>query len=75
MAFENIQMVDLPATSHVAQAGYDPVARVLIVRYRKGGGGVYHGATEEDFQALVTADSPGKYIHSTMKHKYGYEPI
>ena len=75
MAFENVPMVQLPESSHVSEAGYDPVGRFIVVRYRRGGGGIYHGASQEEFEALIASDHPGSYIHSTLKGKYGYEAI
>jgi hypothetical protein len=75
MAFENIATVPMPSESHLAEAGFDPVARVILIRFKNGGAGVFHGATQEEFDALVASQHPGQYVHRVLKPKYGWERI
>ena len=75
MAFENISLVPMPPTSHLESAGFDPVARVILIRFKSGKGGAYHGATEEEFNAMIADPNPGKYIHRVLKGKYGWEAL
>lgn len=75
MAFENISTVTMPAGSHLSEAGFDPVARVILIRFKNGSAGVYHGPTQEEFDGLIAAQHPGSYMHSVLKPKYGWERV
>jgi hypothetical protein len=74
MAFEHISMTDVES-SNLSAVGFDPVSRVLLVRFTNGNTYAYHGATEEEYHGLCSAESPGRYLHQTIKAKYGAERL
>lgn len=81
MAFDDIPMVQLPPTSHLEAVGYDPVARIIKVQFRKGQSGIYHGTgttaeeMEADFNALVAHPHPGEFLHRVIKPKYSWQRV
>lgn len=75
MAFDNIDMIPVQSTN-VAAIGFDPVARLLLVEFKKSGQRyAYHGVTEEEFNGMLGAPSAGQYLNQVIKPKYGVEKV
>ena len=50
---------------------YDPATRSLRVRFKDGHEMTYLDVPKDVPEGLGTADSPGKYFHSTIKGRFG----
>jgi len=54
-------------SSNLAQVAYDPDTRTMGVRFLNGGSGEYSDVSHEQYEALVTAQSPGGYLAKNIK--------
>ena len=70
-----IALQPIEGSSQLAAAGYDSASQTLAVKFNSGG--VYHfrGVPPEDAEGLRTAQSPGRYLQSTIKPAYEFEKI
>jgi hypothetical protein len=59
-------------SSNLEAAGYDPATRTLTVKFKNGGTYHYEGCTQEHYDGLCSAESAGKYLHTTIKGKYNH---
>lgn len=57
-------------SSNLAAIGYDPEARVLEVEFKKGGVYQYAEVPTEEYEALMSAESKGKYLAAYIKPRY-----
>lgn len=57
----------------VRSVGYDPRARVLQVEFENGA--IYHyvDVPEPEYQALLQAESVGRFVNYRVKDSYRYE--
>lgn len=65
-------------SSQVAAIGYDPVARVLQVRFNNGSEYQYANVPEHNFLAMKSAVSVGQYFNANIKRfpdKYPYTKV
>lgn len=60
-------------SSQLAECGYDAEAKVLGIKFV--GGGTYHysNVPQETFDALMRAESVGKYFGSNIRGKFAYD--
>ena len=56
-------------------AGYDRRSRILQVIFRTGETYRYKGVPSSEYDALMSADSKGKYMHRHIIGHYDYERI
>jgi KTSC domain len=68
--FGNWQSLD---SSNVAAYRYNKGTRVLQIRFHSGRVYGYKDVPENIADGLGTADSPGKYVNSEIKHSYSLE--
>jgi len=64
------QMVPVNS-SHIAAVGYDKDSGALYIQFK--GGRTYNwlGVTEGDYQNLISAESPGRYLRNEIEARYG----
>jgi hypothetical protein len=62
-----------PVTSSDIRAiGYDPETQTLEVEFIKGGVYQYTGVSSNEHEAMMNADSKGKYLNANIKGRYPY---
>lgn len=63
-------------SSNLSEVGYDRLTRILGVRFKKGGG-LYHylDVGPETHDALMAADSKGKFLALDIKGRFNFERI
>lgn len=57
-------------SSNLDQVGYDPENDEMIIEFKGGARYSYHGIPPEVHDALVNADSVGKYFNENIKKVY-----
>lgn len=57
-------------SSNIESAGYDPATRTLTVKFKNGGTYHYDGCTQDHYDGLCSAESPGKYLHKHIRSGY-----
>ena len=57
-------------SSVILTVGYEARSATLEVKFRNGRLYEYFGVPPEEFQALLSADSVGKYFNEVIKPKY-----
>lgn len=62
-------------SSNVAEVGYDPETKELLITWTKGKRSIYSGVPEELAEQLVNAPSVGSMLNTEVKpfyaHRYG----
>lgn len=64
-----IEMVSV-SSSNIAAIGYDVEFARLFVEFTSGGTYRYDGVEWGEYDALLRAESVGKYLHANIKGKY-----
>jgi hypothetical protein len=62
-------------SSSLASAGYDPGRRVLEVEFLNGGVYEYGDVPEETYQALLGADSKGRFLNAEIKPHHPWRQL
>jgi len=57
-------------SSLLSAADYDPATSTLTVTFKSGAKHAYQGVPEDEFAALVTAASAGKYFLANIRDQY-----
>ena len=70
--FEGFVPVD---SGHIDGVRYDPMERVLAVRFKNGYVYHAHGVSSDDHQAFMDASSPGEHYHQVIKPNYHVERV
>lgn len=65
-----IALEPVAKSSNVEAIGYDPVGLTLLVRYKSQDCYVWRGIPQDEYQALRSAESAGRYLKSIEK-RYG----
>ena len=65
-----------PVTSSDINAiGYDPETQTLEVEFVKGGVYQYTSVPSSEHEAIMNADSKGKYLNANIKGRYPYTKL
>lgn len=70
-----IALQPIENSSQIAATGYDPTSQTLAVLFRSGERYNYFAVDPSDAEGLRNADSPGRYLQSTIKPAYEFEKI
>ena len=62
-------------SSNVRSVGYDRATQTLEMEFHSGGIYQYHGVSESEYRALVSAGSVGSYFHAHIKDRYPYTRV
>ena len=62
-------------STNVASVGFDPKRKVLEVEFQTGAVYQYREVPKPTYDALLKADSKGRYLAANVKGKYPYERI
>lgn len=54
-------------SSNIASVGYDPAERAMQVQFKSGGLWRYTGVPQSVYDALLSAESIGKYFHGSVR--------
>ncbi len=54
-------------SSHISEVGYDPETQELHVKFSTGHTYSYPGVSQEQHDALVAAESPGKHFREKFR--------
>lgn len=69
----NVQMVDVDSTL-IQQVGYDAASRTLVIKFVTDGSVYeYYDVPQEVYEALMAAESKGRYFTRHIKNKYRFE--
>ena len=63
------------SSSNVVSVGYDAGSSTLEVEFKDGSIYQYHSVPSEHFDAMLSAESVGKYLNANIKHKYRYTKV
>lgn len=65
-----------PVTSkNIQSIGYDPETQTLEIEFNTGGVYQYAGVPEGEYEAMMNADSKGKYLIANIKGRYSYTKL
>jgi hypothetical protein len=59
-------------SSNLAAVAYNPLTRILSIRFHRSGVYHYHGVPYLVYQGLMSAGSKGKYFHAHIKDRYPF---
>lgn len=67
-------------SSNIHSVGYEPVHKVLEVRFKRKGKGKqsvyrYAGVESKTYQKMIKANSKGKFFYKNIRMKYPYERV
>lgn len=65
----NRQPVD---SSNLAAVGYDKENEILEIEFNHGGIYQYNDVPKNEYKALMSADSHGKYFSANIRNDYNY---
>ena len=66
---------EFPNSSALLRGSYRPQAKDLIVLFTSKRGYVYSDVEQETVDALLAAESAGKYFMANIKHKFPFREI
>ena len=59
-------------SSSIAEIGYEPMTQTLEVVFHNGGIYQYFGVPLSDYDALMAAESKGRFLNDNIKTRYRY---
>ena len=62
-------------SSHIKSVGHDPETNTLAVTFHSGGVYHYHGVPKEKHDAMLRADSVGKYLEANIKGTHRHSRV
>jgi hypothetical protein len=62
-------------SSNLASVGYDAENEILEVEFKHGGVYQYFDVPNDEYEALMNADSHGKYFVANIRNDYEYNKI
>jgi hypothetical protein len=72
-------MIDMKRTavesSNIASVGYNEVLKTLEIQFHSGGIYEYYDVEKEIYEALMNAESHGRYFMSMIRGAYSYSRI
>lgn len=63
------------SSSNLASVGYDETSQTLEIEFSHGGVYRYFGVPRSEHEALMNAESHGKYFAAHIKDNYDFEKI
>jgi hypothetical protein len=63
------------SSSNLAAVGYDPSTKTLEVEFNSGSIYRYSGVSLSVFNALMAAESHGKYFNAHIRNTYSYRQV
>ncbi|MBI3006573.1 MAG: KTSC domain-containing protein [Ignavibacteriales bacterium] len=63
------------SSSHIISIGYDRESRLLEIEYKDGNVYQYLDVPIEENEALMQAESHGRYINNHIRNRYKYSRI
>jgi len=57
-------------SSHIAQAGHDPVSKSLVIGFHNGDLYHYAGVSQGTYVSLLAAQSAGRFFNARIKGRY-----
>ena len=65
------KMTDVDS-SVIKSVGFEPVHRDLFIEFKNGKQYIYHEVPEEEFEALIEAESVGSYFNAEIADEYDF---
>jgi hypothetical protein len=62
-------------SDHIDGVKYEPMTRIMQVRFQNGYVYAVHGVSPDDHQALMSASSQGEHYHKFIKDQYAIERV
>ena len=62
-------------SSNLAECGYDPQSRTLLVVFKSGRRYLYSGVPELEYRALMAASSHGAYFNAKVRNRYAFSEL
>src|SRR5436190_19449756 len=75
MTFTKLMDRQLVISSELHSGGYDDADNLLEVEFRTGGVYQYFGVPRESYDALMAAESKGRFFNSVIKPRYPYARV
>ncbi|AXH01201.1 KTSC domain-containing protein (plasmid) [Deinococcus wulumuqiensis] len=69
-----MKMIDANSAAFKA-VGYDPATRTMRIHFHDAGIYEYSHVEQEDFDALMAAESKGTHLNQVMKNNHPYREI
>jgi len=63
------------SSSNVATVGYDSETQTLEIEFNNGGVYQYFDVSQDIYEALISADSVGKFLNANIKGYYRYARV
>ena len=63
------------SSSNLTSIGYDAENEILEIEFKHGGIYQYDDVPESEYEALINADSHGKYFSANVRNNYEYHKI
>jgi hypothetical protein len=63
------------SSSNISAIGYETETQTLEIEFLSGGVYQYAGVSVEEYEALMNADSKGKYFHANIKNRYSFTKL
>lgn len=67
--------VEITRSGMITKIAYDESEKLLTLTFASGGAYTYKDVPKEKFDALLAAESAGKYFHAHIKGKYDTEKV
>ncbi len=62
-------------SSNLASVGYEAESQILEIEFNHGGVYQYFDVPKEEYDALMHADSHGKYFAANIRNDYEYQKL
>ena len=62
-------------SSNLASVGYDSNNQILEIEFKDGGVYQYFDVPEDVYEALMSADSHGKYFSANIRNDFNYKKL
>lgn len=60
---------------YIRKAGYDPISKILVIRFKNGSYYSYKNVSNWVFYSLYNGDYPGIFFYERIRGQYEYSKI
>lgn len=66
---------DLPHSSSISRCEYDTETKEMHITFSSGGRHKFKDVTQDVYEGLISASSPGSHFHQHVRRKYDSEKV
>lgn len=70
-----MDMIEIPRSSCIREAGYDEKTQTMIINFKSGGRYEFKRVPKDIFDQMIKAPSVGKFFHAHIEKNYQYHKI